>query len=571
MRISSLLLRAAGLSGLWLVPALFVAPPAAAKSTAWTDAAGNTFKGEPAEVLGPFALFKTGARQGQRVLLRGLAPADCARFAAELAEQPARTPRWADAQGAITIEVPGRVQRVGADGKLVAVDVADRPEPEIMVLLYGSHNDGESWSMLRNFAPTYRRLQQVYPGRMEALFFGVRHDLVQHAHIAKDGDQPWLIADFTQQRRLGPITRLAPGEGILMLAVSRTGVPLVTSRAENLEEVRKFVDELTELMRLTDAANPANWKDRLHYLAAARPVQFAHAATGPELVGDPLRDDGLRQRGVTRVVAEIAVGADGAPTDASLDGGQGVPSALVAPLAQALSRSAKFSPAIDHGQPTAGTFHYDRVISAADAAPAPDLAWVSGVARLEVPLTNWLVLKPVSVPEQAFSVVEGVDASGVVMMSAYDASSAQVSRTAQMNAFNSDWFGATGAASVVPRAGDTATVDGEVLTWKAQAADANGYLDLQRFDRRDYCIGYAFTELEVPQALDAWLGIGSDDGLRIWLNGELVHDRWIRRISKIDDDIVPLKLVAGRNRILIKIQNATGDWSFIARLRVRAP
>ena len=63
--------------------------------------------------------------------------------------------------------------------------------------------------------------------------------------------------------------------------------------------------------------------------------------------------------------------------------------------------------------------------------------------------------------------------------------------------------------------------------------------------------------------------MGSDDGIKIWLNGELVNDKWIRRISRIDDDIVPLRLKKGKNQLLIKIQNATGDWSFIYRLRTR--
>jgi hypothetical protein len=55
--------------------------------------------------------------------------------------------------------------------------------------------------------------------------------------------------------------------------------------------------------------------------------------------------------------------------------------------------------------------------------------------------------------------------------------------------------------------------------------------------------------------------------VKIWLNGTLVEDRWTRRNSSIDDDIVPLQLVAGKNRILIKIQNVSGGWSFAARIR----
>ena len=545
--------------------------PAVAKPSEWTDAAGNTFKGEPVEVLGPFALFKTGPRNGQRVLMRGLSAEDCARFAVGAADRSTRAAHWSDAKGVITRELPGKVMRAVREDVLEPVDLSQRPEPEVMVLLFASHNDGESWQMLRNFEPTYRRLRAVYPDRLEALFFGVRHDPAQHRRIATAGGQPWLISDFSKQRSMGAITRLAPAEGILMVALSREGVPLVSSRSQTLGEIQKFVDQLTELMRLTDPANPANWKDRQHYAGATRPILFANGQSQPELIGDPLRDDGLRQRGVTRVVATIAVGADGKASTAEVDGAQGVPEALVQPLAQALVRSTTFAPAIANGQPVAGVYHYDRVVASTATAKVADEAWVSGVARLELPLPNWLVLKPVDVPENAFSVVEGVGADGVVMMSAFDASSAKVSKTAQLSAFNSDWFGAAGPGNVSPRVGDRQEVDGEVLTWKALTSDEFGYVDLQSFDRRDYCIGYAWTELQSPQELDAWLGIGSDDGLRIWLNGELVHDRWIRRISKIDDDIVPLKLRAGSNRILIKIQNATGDWSFITRLRLKAP
>jgi GNAT superfamily N-acetyltransferase len=99
----------------------------------------------------------------------------------------------------------------------------------------------------------------------------------------------------------------------------------------------------------------------------------------------------------------------------------------------------------------------------------------------------------------------------------------------------------------------------------------SGYVDMHSgvSHKRDYSVGYAWTEIEVAAATRAWLSIGSDDGLKIWHNGVLVHDRWARRVSQVDGDIVPLQLKAGRNQLLIKIQNATNDWSFIARLRYR--
>ena len=74
----------------------------------------------------------------------------------------------------------------------------------------------------------------------------------------------------------------------------------------------------------------------------------------------------------------------------------------------------------------------------------------------------------------------------------------------------------------------------------------------------------------MPAETDAWLGIGSDDGLKVWVNGVLVNDRWVRRTSRLDDDVVPFRLRAGKNQLLIKIQNVTGLWSFTCRLRVRS-
>lgn len=558
--------------GLVLAAVMVAVAPAAAKRPEWQDVAGNEIKGKPVEVLGPFALFKSGARAGQRVLLRGLAPEDAARLGAEMAERPARAASWADAAGDVTAELPNRVMRVEQD-KLVLADLTAVPEPEVLVVLFGSHNDGESWRMLGNFEPTYRRLRAMYGDRVEALFYGVRHDAAQHARIAVTGQPRWLVTDYMSQRGMNTLSRFAPREGISMVALSREGVPLVSSTAKDLAEIQEFVDGLNEIMWLTDPTAPSSWPDRLHYLNAARPVWFAEGESAPVLVGDPLRDDGLRQRGITRIKAEIEVGADGRATEARIDGAAGVPEKWIHPLEQALVQAARFSPAVARGQAVAGTAPYDHVVSAADPLTPAEQAWLKGTAAIPLALRDWLVLKPVDVPEQMFSVVEGVNEDGVVMMSAFEADTAKVSRSSQMNAFDHDWFddAAGGAAAVAPQAGDKQDVAGTELEWRSMQADEHGFVDLQSFERRDYCIGYAWTALESPQELDAWLAIGSDEGLKIWLNGELVHDRWVRRISKLDDDIVPLKLRAGENRILIKIQNATGDWSFVSRMRLRAP
>lgn len=552
-----------------ILAALAITASLPAKSSEWTDAQGTKFKAEPVGLLGPFALFKTPGGNGKRVLLRGLSHEDCLRFAAETRDSATLAADWAQARGLATRELIGRCLRV-ENQQLLPAGLAGQPEPEILVVLYGSYNDGESWRMIDNFLPTYRRIRQVFPGRLEALFFGVRHDEAKHRLIATSKYMPWLVADFTEQPRLGLITRLAPREGIQLLALSRDGVPLAASSAQDVAAVRQFVDDLTDLMRLSDPGNPATWQDRVHYLEQVRPVEFARSSAPPLLIGNPLRADGLRQRNVTRVEARLEVGADGKVRTARIAPDQGVPAALAPQIEAALAKSAVFCPAISNGAAMAGDYDYVLDVAAAPSVPAADAAWLRGDARVEIPIGAWLVLKPAPVPEQVFSTVERVDESGVHVLTPFEASAAKVTRAAQLTAFHTDWFAAAGAESVQPKEGDKQVVDGNELTWKL-VKSVDGSVDLQSFDRRDYCIGYAWAELDLPAAMNGWLGIGSDDGLKIWLNGKPVHDRWIRRMSQVDDDIVPLKLRAGRNQILIKIQNATGDWSFIARLRVKAP
>ena len=55
---------------------------------------------------------------------------------------------------------------------------------------------------------------------------------------------------------------------------------------------------------------------------------------------------------------------------------------------------------------------------------------------------------------------------------------------------------------------------------------------------------------------------GSDDGIKVWVNGQLVHANEVGRAYKPNADRAPASLKAGLNRILIKIDNYTGDWGF---------
>ena len=540
-----------------------------AKTSEWQDLQGTHFRGTPIEVLGPFALFKTSGGSGRRMLLRGMSAEDCLRFYEETASRPPRAARWADAKGEATSEVIGRsLQMRGRE--IVPADLTRLPEPQVLLALYGSHNEGEAWTMLDNVTAVYNRIQRVYPGLLGAVFLGVRHTADEHRRMMTEKWIPWLVADFHQEQAMSLLARFVPPEGTNMVLLSRDGVPLLSGRATDLADTRRFADQLAELLALIDPANPHTWKDRVHYLQATRPREFAHGAAAPVLVGNPLRADGLRQRGVRKIVAQLQVAADGTVVPVLSAGSSDFPPALAAPLTEAL-RAAVVVPAIDHGNVVAGTLDFVLEVPPENRQAAADALWLSGEARAEVPIPQWLVLRPIKVAEQDFgSEVDHETESGVVVYKAMEVSDFKISRAAQLSAFNSDWFAAAGAASVLPKEGDKQPVDGVSLTWqKVKAVD--GLVDLQTgLQSLDFTVGYAWTEFTVPADMEAWLGIGSDDGLKIWLNGELVHDKWIRRMSRIDDDVVPLRLRKGPNRMLLKIQNATGAWSFLYRLRTRS-
>jgi hypothetical protein len=304
-----------------------------------------------------------------------------------------------------------------------------------------------------------------------------------------------------------------------------------------------------------------------------RPVQFAESKAEPMLLIDPLKTDALRQRGVAGVEANFEVGVDGRAREVELLPDSQIPPPLVAAITDALRRSAYFLPAIDHGAAVAGKFHYALKIGAADPKRAADAAWVNGDARVDVPFKSWLVLKAIKVPDQVFSMIQSVGVDGTVLMSAVTAGDPnKVSLSSQKNAFNSDWFAATGGpASVHPVAGQKQEVDGDKYTWKKITPEDGrvDFMDGAAYGKLDYCVGYAWTEIEVADDTDAWLGMGSDDGVKIWLNGELVVDQWVQRTGRLDDDVVAVRLKKGKNAFLIKIQNMRGIWNFTARLRVR--
>jgi len=80
---------------------------------------------------------------------------------------------------------------------------------------------------------------------------------------------------------------------------------------------------------------------------------------------------------------------------------------------------------------------------------------------------------------------------------------------------------------------------------------------------------YAMAWLDAASDTDAVLSVGSDDGVVAWVNGERVHCNLVDRALSIGSDRVPVRLSRGRNTLLMKILQSSGDWSFCAGLADR--
>lgn len=86
------------------------------------------------------------------------------------------------------------------------------------------------------------------------------------------------------------------------------------------------------------------------------------------------------------------------------------------------------------------------------------------------------------------------------------------------------------------------------------------------FVPNEQCLAYAMTHVEAGAAVDAALRLGSDEGLRVWVNGQLVASNDTHRSFDIDQDIVGVRLQKGWNSILVKVTQTTDDWYLAARL-----
>jgi len=115
-----------------------------------------------------------------------------------------------------------------------------------------------------------------------------------------------------------------------------------------------------------------------------------------------------------------------------------------------------------------------------------------------------------------------------------------------------------------PERSDTEDVKWNRLTRGVGSWDIN--LEAS-FGARDHCAAYVRTRILAPEEQDARLELGSDDAIKAWLNGKLVHANYTNRGLGPRQDVVNVRLRKGWNELLLKVIDHEGGWGFCCRVR----
>ncbi len=104
------------------------------------------------------------------------------------------------------------------------------------------------------------------------------------------------------------------------------------------------------------------------------------------------------------------------------------------------------------------------------------------------------------------------------------------------------------------------------VAWIKIQAEPSGYIDLTKLVQpNEQAIAYGFSYVFSPVPVQANLLLGSDDGVRAWINGALVHSNPAYRGAYPDQDTVKVSLKAGWNKVLIKVLQGDGGWGYYVR------
>ncbi|MBV9865388.1 MAG: HEAT repeat domain-containing protein [Abitibacteriaceae bacterium] len=104
---------------------------------------------------------------------------------------------------------------------------------------------------------------------------------------------------------------------------------------------------------------------------------------------------------------------------------------------------------------------------------------------------------------------------------------------------------------------------GKTVGWKPAVIQPNGLVALEKqLDPHENVVGYATVYVKSPDARKAIVSVGSDDGIKVWINGKQVIANNANRPAAPGTDQANVDLNAGWNQVLLKITQGGGEWGY---------
>lgn len=106
------------------------------------------------------------------------------------------------------------------------------------------------------------------------------------------------------------------------------------------------------------------------------------------------------------------------------------------------------------------------------------------------------------------------------------------------------------------------------IRWRASASDSDKLDFTDVLESRDKAVALAACWVHSRGERNVKLSIGSDDGVRVWVNQQQVHEHRVQRGASPGQDAVETTLQSGWNEFLVEVDNiGSGEWCLFLEFR----
>ncbi len=122
-----------------------------------------------------------------------------------------------------------------------------------------------------------------------------------------------------------------------------------------------------------------------------------------------------------------------------------------------------------------------------------------------------------------------------------------------------------GDGSLIPRDGQKCELGGMTHQWRQAPADGDSVWIGDQANS-NVQVSYLASEIDSQLAGTRALLITGSTGLKVWINGQVAHEKWSYDAGQAAEELAPVMLKRGRNSILVKTAIIGGPLPFSCRL-----